>query len=183
MTKKILLGVGVLIAGILIFAAIKPSHYRVSREIVIYASPDAIFPYVNEPRKVDEWSPWVEMDPTVKMEYSGPAAGVGASSGWKDAKQMGTGTATVVESVPAKLVKTKLVYTKPFNMEQMAQFELEMSPEGTLVRWSVEGDSNFIGRIFCLFKDMDKMIGGTFDKGLAKLRQTVEAPPPPALGS
>lgn len=183
MTKKILLGVGVLIAAILVFAALKPAHYRVSREIVIYASPEAIFPFINDAKKMDEWNPWVDVDPTVKMEYSGPAEGVGATSSWKDAKQMGTGSATVVESVPGKLVKTKLVYTKPFKMEQMAQFDLEMSPEGTLVRWSVEGESNFIGRIFCLFQDMDKMIGGTFDKGLAKLRQTVEAPPPPALGS
>lgn len=180
MLKKIFIGLGLIFACLLIVAALKPSHFRVSREIMVYASPEAIFPFVNEPRKVDEWSPWTEMDPTVKMEYSGPAGGIGAVASWKDAKQMGTGSATVVESVPGKLVKTKLVYTKPFNMEQMAQFDLEPSPEGTLVRWSVEGESNFVGRFFCLFKDMEKMIGGTFDKGLAKLRVKVEERHAPA---
>jgi hypothetical protein len=32
-----------------------------------------------------------------------------------------------------------------------------------------------LSRVFCLFTDMDKMVGGTFEKGLADLKMMVES--------
>jgi hypothetical protein len=37
------------------------------------------------------------------------------------------------------------------------------------------GQNNFVGKAFCLFMSMDKMIGGQFEKGLADLKAVVEA--------
>jgi hypothetical protein len=37
------------------------------------------------------------------------------------------------------------------------------------------GKNNFIGRAVCLFMDMDKMVGGEFEKGLNQLKSIVEA--------
>jgi hypothetical protein len=56
-------------------------------------------------------------------------------------------------------------------------YRLTFKPEGdkTLVTWSMAGKNNFIGRAVCLFMDMDKMVGGEFEKGLNQLKSIVEA--------
>ena len=45
----------------------------------------------------------------------------------------------------------------------------------TLVTWSMAGKNNFIGRAVCMFMDMDRMVGGEFEKGLNQLKTIVEA--------
>jgi len=38
----------------------------------------------------------------------------------------------------------------------------------------MSGTNNFIGKAFSLFMNMDKMIGGDFKKGLAKMKEVAE---------
>jgi Calcineurin-like phosphoesterase len=45
----------------------------------------------------------------------------------------------------------------------------------TLVTWSMAGKNNFISRTVCMFMDMDRMVGGEFEKGLNQLKSIVEA--------
>ena len=44
----------------------------------------------------------------------------------------------------------------------------------TIVTWSMAGHVNFIAKAVHLFLDMDKMIGGNFEKGLADMKSVVE---------
>jgi hypothetical protein len=44
----------------------------------------------------------------------------------------------------------------------------------TAVTWSVEGQNNFIAKAVCLFINMDQMVGGQFEKGLATMKSVVE---------
>ena len=87
---------------------------------------------------------------------------------------MGTGEALVVESVPNQLVRTKLTYTAPFEMSQLAEISLGQKEGGTMVKWSVRGEVGFLFRLMGLFFDCDKMVGGEFEKGLLKLKGIVE---------
>jgi len=175
--KKILLGVVVVLAIFLGYVAMQPGEYAVAREVTINASPEAIFPHVSEPKKMNVWNPWAEMDPTAKFSYAGPESGVGAKTIWEDGKQMGTGSATVIEQVPNASVKTRLEFKKPNEMVQDAIITLTPNGTQTTVRWAVSGHNSFMGRIFCtLFMNMEKMISETFDKGLAKLKTIVETP-------
>ena len=43
--------------------------------------------------------------------------------------------------------------------------------------WSMSGDKNFMAKAIHLFMNMDKMIGGQFEKGLAEMKSIVEAAP------
>jgi uncharacterized protein YndB with AHSA1/START domain len=176
MITKILIVLGIVIAGLLIYAAAKPSGMFISRELLVKASPQVIFPFLNNSRKANEWMPWAEIDPKVTMSYAGPEEGVGSVSSWESTGQMGVGKAEVVESVANQRVKTRLTYTKPMAMSQLAEFSLNPTPEGTVVRWSVSGNTPFVGRLFCIFMSMDKMVGGQFDKGLTELKDKVESP-------
>lgn len=179
MKKVFMILVGLLVIAIIsvcLYAALLPSQYTISRSLVVRATPEKIFPWINDTRKSNEWMPWAESDPQLQMNYIGPVEGVGAISSWKSEGRMGTGQAEVVESVLNTSVTTKLSYTKPMMMTQMAIISLMPKGDGTEISWSVKGENNFIGRVFCVFMNMDKMVGDEFLKGLQNLKLKVEAP-------
>ena len=165
MLKNILYVVVIIIGGILLYAAVRSPEMHISREIVINASPEIIFPHINNSAKANDWMPWKEMDANLQMNYSGPAEGLGSKSSWNSEGQMGVGEALVIESIANQVVKTKLTYTKPFQMSQMAEVSLVPVASGTLVKWSVSGQNNFFFRLMGTFMNCDKMIGGSFEKG------------------
>ena len=52
-----------------------------------------------------------------------------------------------------------------------------MKPEGdkaSTATWSMEGRNNLMGKAFSIFMNMDKMIGGDFEKGLGSLKTVAE---------
>lgn len=175
MLLKTAIVIAVAITGFLLYVAMQPSEMLISREVLIKGTPEEIFPHLNSSKKAHEWMPWQESDPEAKMVFEGPEEGVGSKTSWDSKGKMGTGEALVVESVPGKTVKTQLTYTKPMQMSQLAEVSLNPTGEGTMVRWSVTGHNTFVGRLACAFMNMDKMVGGQFEKGLAKLKSKVEA--------
>ncbi len=59
-------------------------------------------------------------------------------------------------------------------MTQDAQMEIKSSGAESIVVWSVRGQHSFLGRAMCMFMDMDQMVGGIFEKGLANLKSRLE---------
>jgi hypothetical protein len=181
MIKKILLVLAALVAGICILAAFQPSTFRVERSITIAAPPAVLYPRLNDLRQLHEWSPWKEKDPAAVYEFSGPAAGVGAAQSWSGNSDVGAGKQTIVESRPNELVRLKLEFYQPMEGLCDATFTLQPNGQQTVVTWAMSGENNFIGKIFCLFMNQDKMIGPEFEKGLATLKRTSETPAAKAL--
>lgn len=177
MLKKVLLGLVVIIAGIVIVAAFKSPDFRISRSATIAASQAAVFAQVNDLHKMNDWSPWLELDPTSKNSYSGAPAGVGAEFYWSGNNNVGEGRMTIVESNPNDLIRMKLEFMRPMKGVNTAEFTFVPEGKNTVVTWSMFGKSPLISRIMCLFMDMDKMVGGNFEKGLAKLKTIVENSP------
>ena len=171
--KKVLTAIILVLSGVLLYAALKSPEVHIAREILIDAPPEAIFPYLNNSKKTTAWMTWTEDDPSVKMTYSGPDEGKGSTANWESKGNMGTGSAEIIESIPNRSVKTKLTYTKPMEMSQMAELSLKPSAKGTVVVWSLDSRNPFILRLMCLFGNMEKMVGTAFDKGLARLKNTV----------
>ena len=61
-------------------------------------------------------------------------------------------------------------FIKPFKSENTTRFTLaENGPGSTNVTWSMDSPMPFMMRIADIFMNMDKRIGGDFEKGLAKL--------------
>jgi hypothetical protein len=83
---------------------------------------------------------------------------------------------TLEESRPSELVRIRLDFLKPFAATNTAEFAFKPEGGGTSVTWSMEGKKNFVSKAFCMFMDMDKMLGGQFEKGLAQMKAVVEAP-------
>jgi len=176
MIKKILLGLVALIAIVLLAAAMQPATFRVERSSTIAATPQALFDQVNDHKKFAAWNPWEKMDPTSKTIYSGTDSGVGAIASWKG-DMVGEGMATITESKPGELVRQRMDWKKP--MEGVSTVDFTFKPEGdkTVVTWAMYGENNFMGKLFSLFMDCEKMCGPEFEKGLADLAKVVSTPP------
>ncbi len=174
MLVKILLGLGAVIAIILIVAAFQPSTFVVSRTTLIGAPAAAIFPEVNDLHRWLPWSPYEKMDPAMQRTFAGAPVGVGAAYSWVGNNAVGSGKMTIVESRPSDLIRIKLEFYKP--MEGVCEATFTFVPENgqTRVTWAMTGKNNYLAKIFCLFMNMDRMVGDQFAAGLASLKTQVE---------
>jgi uncharacterized protein YndB with AHSA1/START domain len=175
MLIKILLLLAAIIIVVLLIAGFQPSHFQIVRSTTIAASPEALFAEVNDLHRWPAWSPYEKLDPAMKRSFEGAPAGVGAIYAWDGNKEVGTGRMTIRESRPAELIRLKLEFYKP--MAGVCEAEFSFKPElggRTAVTWSMAGTNNYLAKIFCLFMNMDKMVGGQFEQGLANLKTLAE---------
>ncbi len=173
---KMILGVIVLfIAAMLIYAATKPNSFRIQRSLEIKASPDQIFPLINNFHAWEAWSPWERVDPAVKRTYLGESSGQGAIYEWRGNQDIGQGRMEIIESQsPARLV-IKLDFIKPIEAHNTVEFVLESHGDATTMTQSMYGPSPFISRVMGLFFNMEKMVGEKYEEGLARIKSIVES--------
>ncbi len=172
--KRTLIVLLLLIGVFAIIIAFQPSEFRITRSATINAPPQEIFAQVNDFHRWEAWSPWIKLDPTAKMTYDGPAAGKGAISAWAGNDKVGEGKMTLTESHPSDLIKIQLDFIKPMADTSFTEFTFKPQGDQTAVTWTMTGHNNFMAKAFCLFMDMDKMVGGDFEKGLANMKSVVE---------
>jgi hypothetical protein len=177
MLKKVLIGVVVVIGGFFGVVAIQPAEFRIVRSATMSAPPAAVFAQVNDFHNWQAWSPWAKIDPQMKQTYDGAPEGTGAVYSWVGNKEVGEGRMTVTESRPAEFVRIRLHFLKPFKATNTAEFSFKPEGDRTAVTWSMEGRKNFISKAVCMFMDMDKMVGGQFEQGLAQMKTIVESAP------
>ena len=175
MIKKILIGLAVVIVVFIAVVALQPATYRITRTATISAPPPDVFGQVNDLHKFQDWSPWAKLDPDMKQTYEGAPAGAGAAYAWEGNKKVGQGRMTITASRANELVVMKLEFIKPFASTAMTEFTLKPEGNQTAVTWGMSGENNFIAKAFCMFMNMDKMVGGDFERGLAQLKSVVES--------
>ena len=67
-----------------------------------------------------------------------------------------------------------LTMTKPMSCQNAIEFTLQPASEGTDVTWSMSGPWPYVRRVMGTVFNMDKMVGGEFEKGLASLKALAE---------
>jgi hypothetical protein len=169
MLAKILLGLAALLVVFLTAVAFRPANFRVERHATLSASPEFLFDHVNDHRKFVTWNPFIKLDPNVAITHTGPPAGIGSVCTWEGNKDIGAGSATIIETTPYELVRMRMDWKRP--MEGIATVDFTFKPEGdkTVVTWAMYGKNNYLGKLVSLFFDCDKMCGPQFEKGLADL--------------
>jgi hypothetical protein len=173
MLKKIVLGIIAIIAAILIIAAFQPNTFRIQRTATIKAPPEKIVPLLADFHRWSSWSPYEKLDPAMKRTLSGAPSGPGAVYAWDGNNKAGAGRMEVLSASPAA-VKIKLDFTRPFASHNMAEFTLEPHGDTTNVTWAMTGPQMYIGKVICLFFNMDQMVGKDFETGLANLKGIAE---------
>ncbi len=162
------------VISLLITAALRPGAFSVSRSLVISAPPENIFPMINDLQAMNRWNPFVKTDPAIRLSYSGPESGKGAASDWDGNAKAGKGRVEIAESSPFTSVVMSLHMMKPMKTTNRIDFTLEPLGAATRVTWAMSGPNLFIGKLMGLFVNMDAMVGGQFEKGLADLKAMAE---------
>jgi len=175
---RLVLGLGVLVLILSAVALGLPAHVTAARSVVINAPEYVVYPYVNNLRRYPDWSPWADRDPDIKMTYSGPSEGRGATVKWESqVGSVGTGSVQILDSTPSSSVD---LLANVNGLEGKSRFELSPAGAGSKVTWSFSFDtgSSPLKRWKGLM--LDGLIGSEYKKGLEKLKQTVEADRAPA---
>ena len=161
--------------------------FTVGPAIVINAPEGAVFPYVANLHKFNDWSPWAARDPQLRVTYSGPESGKGAHTEWESSKkEIGTGLMEITEADPNR--HAELVVNLD-DLEGTTFYDIAPAGSGSKVTWGFgyNAGTSPLGRWKGLM--LDRLIGGEFQSGLVKLKEIVEAdraptmppaaPPPP----
>jgi hypothetical protein len=174
MWKKVVLGLAASALVLVAVIALQPSSFAIERSILIEAPPGLILSQIQDLRAMNAWSPWVKMDPDLKIAYDGPEAGVGARSSW-EGPRMGKGSLTVTAVKPEREVEMRLSMLAPMSATNRILFRLQPTGEATRVTWHMDGRNNFVGKALGLFVSLDEMVGVPFEQGLAALETVAEA--------
>lgn len=145
----------------------------IERETVITARAADITPYLADLHRWVEWSPWEGQDTALQRTYSGEPGTVGSTYAWKGNRKAGAGSMAITR-VDATEVDVALQFTAPFKSSSAVAFRLHEATDGTRVVWSMTSPQNLMSRVMGVFVNMDKFLGGDFEKGLAKLKAAVE---------
>ena len=175
MLIPILISVASVLALCVIIVLLQATDFKVSRSAKVRAPAAKAFEQINDLHLMNAWNPWLKLDPNVKQTYDGAASGVGAIYSWDGNNNVGTGRQTIVETRPPELVRMKLEFLRPFAGINEVQFTFVPEGDQTVVTWSMTGHRNFVMKAMGLFCSMDKMCGGSFEKGLADMKTIVEA--------
>ena len=169
-----LIAVAVVVLAIVGIAASKPDTFRTARSATVNAAPDKIYPLIADMRKMNTWNPFAGDNPDVEGRYSGPAAGVGSAYSF-DGKKSGRGRIEVTDAAAPRKAEMRLRMVKPFACDNAIEFTLQPNGPATDVTWTMHGRQPFLAKLMNVFINCDKMVGGQFDKGLAKLKAMAEA--------
>jgi len=150
-----------------------PKGYDVSRTVSINAPTVVVFPYLKSIKKQNEWGPWKEEDPDMKVTYEGEDGTVGFKSMWEGEKS-GKGEQRIA-SIMGTTIETELTFFMPWGTSKSTGYlHASDASGGSEVTWGIRGENDFISRIFSVFMNMDKAVGPMFDKGLQSLKQMIE---------
>jgi uncharacterized protein YndB with AHSA1/START domain len=162
------------VAILLIYASTRPDQFRIARMVMIKASPEAVFPLIGDLRRFNEWNPFAKADPAIKIVYGATTAGPGGTYTWNSTGQTGTGRMEITESDAPKRVAMSLQFDRPMKAHNHVVFTLEPQGSATGVTWEMTGTTPFTHKVMGVVFNMDKMVGGEFEKGLAALKAQAE---------
>lgn len=174
MLKKIAIALALLVVVFIGVVASRPSRFHVERSARMAAPPDVVFWLINDFRRWPTWSPWEQLDPDMRREYSGEPMGKGAAYAWSGNDEVGTGSMRIVDSQPPTAVAIDLEFKEPWQATNATLFSIRPDADGSRVTWGMDGENTFMLKAVGLFMDMDAMVGKDFEAGLDKLARVAE---------
>lgn len=164
----ILLG---LVALVLLLGLIAPREFTTERSIVIGAPPAAVFNAVNDLAEWESWSPWKEMDPSMRVTLGERTVGEGAFYTW-EGEQTGSGKLSILLSRPNERIENELVFDGMGASRVFWTFaEVD---DSTGVTWGFTTEVPFPFNAFFWLQGMGAL-NRDFERGLVLLKEKVEA--------
>jgi uncharacterized protein YndB with AHSA1/START domain len=147
--------------------------FQVERSTTIAAPPERVHGLIEDFHRWREWSPWEDLDPDLKREFSGAEKGAGAHYAWEGNRKAGRGSMEISENTPDR-VALRIRFEKPFKAENHIAFLLTPAGEGTDVTWRMSGEHKGVAGVFGRVMGMDRLVGRDFEKGLVQMKAAAE---------
>jgi uncharacterized protein YndB with AHSA1/START domain len=180
MIKKLALGIagaaGVALAALLAYAATRPDTFSIQRSVRIQAPAEKVYPLIADLHRFNTWNPFDKKDPQIKGSYRGPASGPGSAYDFAGNNEVGKGSLTVTGLTAPRQVTMRLDMSEPMAASNDIAFTLVPQGDATEVTWAMRGASPYLAKVMHVVFDIDRMVGGDFEKGLASLKALAERP-------
>lgn len=149
----------------------KKYHYE--KSIVINAPKEKVWTHIESMKAMNEWSPFLKIDPNAKVQYYGTTGQVGEGFTWdSDKKEAGKGDQKIIAIVPGEKLSTAIKFILPNPGD--ATSNVVLTPEGnqTKVTWDMDTEMPYPMNIMKLF--MDGFMDESYGKGLNELKSISE---------
>jgi hypothetical protein len=168
----ILLGIIVIF---LLAAAFAGTAWSYEQSILINAPVEKVWGNMNSLHAINQWNPWMGIDPNMKLQYNGTDGTPGASFSWDSpVKNVGAGGQTILSVKERSLLATRIDFLRPFKSTGYADFDLEPERRESRVTWSIRSKMPYPINIVKLFGGIQRNMGRDFSKGLNKLKSICE---------
>ncbi len=114
----------------------KTTHVEVSK--TFRATPEIIYPQINDIKNWPSWIPWNVADTSLSIRYGDISSGQGASYDWTSGRS-GSGKITILRSSDNHHVETLLEYGE--EGQAAMKFTIQKDTSLTLVTWTFTDDS------------------------------------------
>lgn len=142
-----------LFAGLALMGYFTSPLMTVTSSTEIDAAPEDVFPFMNDLRAFNSWSPWHAANPDADYVFGGADSGIGANVIWREpginAEQSATfSSQEIIASQPPEFVQTQLVLGGEPASATYALSETEDGQTLVLIQYESElGDFPYVQRL------------------------------------
>lgn len=161
----------ILFVGYLILCIATPAQMTVVESTTINAPKNVVWNQMVDLENQQNWSPWKEMDPTVKTTITGPAGQVGQKSAWTSESNVGEMTIITIEG---DSMRYDMHFVEPFEGDAVGWVTVSGEDGAVVATSGYSGETSFWMRgMNALFgrRMMEKML----ERGLELLKEYVES--------
>lgn len=182
MTRLLEILISLVIVAVLfvVVGVLLPANRTLVEQVETNRRQTIVFDTINSFRRFHEWHPMALYDPRMSLERSGSDAGEGATISYSsDVRTVGTGSWTIVESVPRREVKIAIEDDRQGSNKQTT-FALRPTGRGgrnlqITQTYSVDYGWNLMGRYAGLY--VSRSVGDSMTLGLSRLSNMLSAVP------
>ncbi|GAB0156849.1 SRPBCC family protein [Chryseobacterium sp. Alg-005] len=179
---RILKGIIIVLATILILwlviAAFISGDCQYEKSISINAPVEKVWQNTNTLKAMDQWSPWNDLDPGMKKDWTGSTGQPGEKVCWESQKEeAGKGCQEVTKvDAAGKRIDTTIQFLTPYKSEANAYVTVVPEGNGSKATWGFTSQIPYPFTIMKLFMNMEEAIGEDYQKGLSRLKAMAEKP-------
>ena len=167
------------VIGGAIYFGTKDGKFDVAETKIINAPAELIYDQIKDFKNWENWGPWLQIDPNIKISKSEKSDGEGSTYAWKSNHEaLGNVSVETKKVIPLKEIDQEIVVETLFGESKSDvywRFENTETPGQTKVTWGVKGDPPFLEKVMMSFREHDigTGVGILFPQGLANLDSLV----------
>ncbi|MBL1220438.1 SRPBCC family protein [Chryseobacterium sp. L7] len=176
--KKIIIVLASVLLLWMLVAAFISGDCVYEKSISINASPEKVWQQTNSLKAMDQWSPWNDLDPGMKKDWTGTTGQAGEKVCWdsqKDAAGKGCQEVKKVDTA-GKRIDTQLLFLTPYKSEADAYVKIVPEGSGSKATWGFTSKIPYPFTVMKLFMNLEDAIGKDYQKGLSRLKELSEKP-------